>query len=275
VTHRQMTAVSYPPVTRKGFGRRWMNDATAADDPSTAEQPDDRRPRAGAGAGSRDDELSAALRAAQGRSEAAFREVYRHVQPRLLRYLTAIVATDAEDVAADAWVQVVRRLGDFDGDIEHFRRWVTTIGRTRAIDHTRRKARRRLADEPVETMTDLVGPDDPEAAVLTRLATDSALSAIIALPPDQAEAVLLRTVLALTPAEAARILGKRPAAVRVACRRGLQRLARDFARTQQFAGTKREISHLSPASMKCPANVHTCGPAPWCAATRTGQRAKL
>jgi RNA polymerase sigma-70 factor, ECF subfamily len=48
------------------------------------------------------------------------------------------------------------------------------------------------------------------------------------LPPDQAEAVLLRAVLGLDAQTAARILGKRPGAVRTAAYRGLRTLAREL-----------------------------------------------
>ncbi len=49
-----------------------------------------------------------------------------------------------------------------------------------------------------------------------------------ALPRDQAEAVLLRVVVGLDGPAAARVLGKRPGAVRTAAYRGLRRLARQL-----------------------------------------------
>ena len=42
--------------------------------------------------------------------EAAFVVVFREIQPRLLRYLRTLCGADAEDIAAEAWVQVVRGL---------------------------------------------------------------------------------------------------------------------------------------------------------------------
>jgi RNA polymerase sigma-70 factor (ECF subfamily) len=45
------------------------------------------------------------------------------------------------------------------------------------------------------------------------------------LPIDQAEAVMLRAVLGLDVAAAAKVLSKRPGAVRMAAHRGLRRLA--------------------------------------------------
>ena len=53
-----------------------------------------------------DVDLSVAVQAAQAGDEQAFRLLFRDVQPRLLRYLRAIVADDAEDVAAEALLQI-------------------------------------------------------------------------------------------------------------------------------------------------------------------------
>jgi RNA polymerase sigma-70 factor (ECF subfamily) len=53
------------------------------------------------------------------------------------------------------------------------------------------------------------------------------------LPPDQAEAVLLRAVVGLDAGTAARVLGKRPGAIRTAAYRGLRTLARHFNQTGQ------------------------------------------
>jgi DNA-directed RNA polymerase specialized sigma24 family protein len=72
----------------------------------------------------------------------AFRVLYRDIQPRLLRYLHALVGQDAEDVAAETWLQITRDLPAFSGDYDHFRGWTATIARHRALDHLRRAARR-------------------------------------------------------------------------------------------------------------------------------------
>ena len=54
----------------------------------------------------------------------------------------------------------------------------------------------------------------------------AAVALIATLPPDQAEAVLLRAVVGLDAAAAGAVLGKRPGAVRTAASRGLRTLAR-------------------------------------------------
>jgi RNA polymerase sigma-70 factor (ECF subfamily) len=175
-------------------------------------------------------DLAAAVRAAQCGDEAAFRVLYRDLQPRLLRYLVALVDEDADDVAAEAWLHIARDLGNFRGDTRRFRAWVTTIARHRAIDHLRREDRRPPAGLLIEDLHDLAGPHDTARSALDRVAADDTVSLIAALPPGQAEAVLLRVVLGLDAAQAARVLGKRPGAVRTATHRGLRTLAQHLQR---------------------------------------------
>jgi RNA polymerase sigma-70 factor, ECF subfamily len=173
------------------------------------------------------DELEAALADAQGGDPDAFRTLYRDTQPRLLRYLHALAGDDAEDIASETWLHIARDLHTFHGDYDGFRGWAATIARHRALDHLRRHARRPPAiPVPADDLAHLAAPDDTAARALDTLATDAAVRLIATLPPDQAEAVLLRAVLGLDAATAAQVLGKRPGAIRTAAYRGLRTLAR-------------------------------------------------
>jgi RNA polymerase sigma-70 factor (ECF subfamily) len=176
------------------------------------------------------DPLDAAVERMLAGDETAFRQIYREVQPPLLRYLTVLVGPgDAEDVASDAWAQAFRDLHTFSGDADGFRGWVTTIGRNRAIDHLRRSKRRPASDESVDDLIDLHDPADVEGDILGKVQSEEALRLIASLPPDQAEAIMLRTVLGFDAPTAARILGKRPGAVRAASHRGLKQLAKKLS----------------------------------------------
>lgn len=171
--------------------------------------------------------LDHAVEAMQDGDEAAFRLVYRHVQPALLRYLTVLVGpADAEDVASEAWAQAFRDLDRFSGNADGFRGWITTIGRNRALDHLRAARRRPVAEESVDEMVDLPDVADVEGDTLTKVSSEAVIRLIGSLPRDQAEAIVLRTVLGFDAPTAARILGKRPGAVRAASHRGLKQLAR-------------------------------------------------
>lgn len=174
--------------------------------------------------------LDHAVEAMQAGDEAAFRLVYHHVQPPLLRYLTVLVGpVDAEDVASEAWTQAFRDLDRFSGDADGFRGWITTIGRNRALDHLRHGRRRPVSEEPVDELLDLPDEADVEADTLGRVNSEAVVRLISALPRDQAEAIMLRTVLGFDAPTAARILGKRPGAVRAAAHRGLKQLAKKIA----------------------------------------------
>ncbi|WP_084036737.1 RNA polymerase sigma factor [Haloechinothrix halophila] len=170
-------------------------------------------------------DLAVALGVAQRGGEDGFRVLYRDVQPRVLRYLRALVGGDAEDVAAEAWLHIARDIGAFRGGVDDFRGWATRIARNRAMDHLRRQRRRPNADAPAESLHDLPAPSDTADAAVTALATDTAVALIARLPRDQAEAVLLRVVVGLDAKAAATVLGKRAGAVRTAAHRGLRTLA--------------------------------------------------
>ncbi|MFI6566242.1 RNA polymerase sigma factor [Streptomyces sp. NPDC050534] len=172
-----------------------------------------------------DEELGTAVARAQEGDEASFARAYRIVQPGLLGYLRGIVGDDAEDVASDAWLEIARDLGRFKGDGAGFRGWTATIARHRALDHLRRqKVRPRSAGFDADVL-ELAGPHSTHDQALEALSTERALELVRSLPPDQAEAVLLRVVVGLDGPSAARVLGKRPGAVRTAAHRGLKRLA--------------------------------------------------
>jgi RNA polymerase sigma-70 factor (ECF subfamily) len=165
------------------------------------------------------------LAAAQGGDEQAFALLWRDLQPALLRYLRVAAREVAEDLAADTWVSLIRGLGRFRGDERAFRAWAFTVARHRAIDWRRQAARRLTNSVPVEQLAGRAAPDDPVAQVLEVQSTRAALALLAELPPDQAEVVALRVLGGLEVADVARILGKRPGAVRVLAHRGLRRLA--------------------------------------------------
>jgi RNA polymerase sigma-70 factor, ECF subfamily len=182
--------------------------------------------------------LAEALAGALRGDAEAFGVLYRDTQPRLLRYLRALVGSDAEDIASETWLHITRDLHTFNGDTDGFRAWAATIARHRALDHLRRQARRPPPLLlPAEDLTWLAAQDDTATAATDALATTQAIRLIASLPRDQAEAVLLRAVLGLDATRAGAVLGKRPGAVRTAAYRGLRTLARHLEQTQDDVPT--------------------------------------
>ncbi|NBH02575.1 sigma-70 family RNA polymerase sigma factor [Amycolatopsis sp. SID8362] len=179
---------------------------------------------------------SAALRSAQHGDDDSFRVLYRAVQPGLLRYLRVLVGMDAEDIASEAWLQIARDLGTFRGDLDGFRGWAATIARHRALDFLRHRRRRPVGTDDVEQLASLPAREDTAGSAMAAIGTDAALALISKLPRDQAEAVLLRAVIGLDAAAAAKVLGKRPGAVRTAAYRGLRKLAEYLDQPSSPAG---------------------------------------
>jgi RNA polymerase sigma-70 factor, ECF subfamily len=177
------------------------------------------------------DEFPAVLAAAQDGSEAAFATLWRDANPALLRYLRVVAPDAAEDVAAETWVQVVRGLPGFRGDEQGWRAWLFTTARRRAVDEGRRRSRHPAA--PLAEVPGDLEPRAEDAAVLAmqNLATAAVIAAVAALPPAQAEVILLRVLAGLDTEAVARIVGRSPGAVRVAAHRGLRRLAQTLAPT--------------------------------------------
>jgi RNA polymerase sigma-70 factor (ECF subfamily) len=178
-----------------------------------------------AAASDEDSRLQISLNAARAGNVTAFEAIYRALAPRLSRYARGLVGQDADDVAAEAWLQIVRDLEKFDGDWDAFRGWSARILRNRAIDHLRAAARRPMRAGTLDALIERASTDDTAGAAEESLSTAAAVELIATLPPDQAEAVLLRAVMGLDAKSAAAVLGKRAGAVRVAAHRGLKTLA--------------------------------------------------
>jgi RNA polymerase sigma-70 factor (ECF subfamily) len=172
------------------------------------------------------DFLDDALARAVAGDEGGFLQLWRTLQPRLLRFLRVVGSDDPEDVASETWLHVVRDLCMFSGSGDDFRRWLFTIARHRAIDAARARSRRpaRAANAGLDILADT---HVVEEQVLDGISAEGAVILLRRLSPDQAEAVALRVLAGLDTPDVAEILGKSPGAVRVALHRGLRTLADD------------------------------------------------
>jgi RNA polymerase sigma-70 factor, ECF subfamily len=150
----------------------------------------------------------------------ALAQLWRELNPLLLRYLRGRIGSSADDIAAQTWLDATRRLNEFQGGDDDFRRWLFTIARRRLIDELRRRERRpevsswMPASEPVHFDAEVDQLDD----------LGRALQLVRRLPDDQADAVLLRVVADLDVAEVAKVMGRPEGSVRVLVHRGLRKL---------------------------------------------------
>jgi len=212
------------------------------------------RTRSGTQAEPEDDaELGEVLARAQKGDSEAFRALYRDLQPRLLRYLRVLAGQDAEDIASETWLQVTRDLAGFTGTYDGFRGWTATIARHRALDHLRRNQRKPalpVPDDDLATWADTGHGADTAQQALDAVATRDAIALIATLPPDQAEAVLLRAVLGLDATTAGNVLGKRPGAIRTAASRGLRTLHKKLDRNAREAPLTDPVTQTRDLALK-------------------------
>jgi RNA polymerase sigma-70 factor (ECF subfamily) len=171
------------------------------------------------------DDFRSVLAAARMGEEAAWERIYRSLAGSVIGYLRARGAADPEDLAGEAFLQIVRDLDRFAGDERDFRAWAFTIVHRRLIDDRRRRARRpAVADGPVPE----VAAGDVRADASARLERAAVLDVLAGLPVDQRTVLLLRILGDMTIEEIASAVGKRPGAVKALQRRGLRRAARAY-----------------------------------------------
>jgi RNA polymerase sigma-70 factor (ECF subfamily) len=175
-------------------------------------------------------DFDSVLAGAQAGAEWAFALLYRDLNPRLLRYLGAHAPSVAEDLTADTWLAAARQLAGFEGGEGDFRAWLFTIAYRQLVQHWRQTTRRRTDPVGPESFPELAAPDDPEAAGVSAMsARDAAAALAAALPPDQAQVILLRVVAGLDVDQVATLLGKRAGTVRVLQHKAIRRLAEKFS----------------------------------------------
>jgi RNA polymerase sigma-70 factor (ECF subfamily) len=165
------------------------------------------------------------LLAAQAGDENAFAQLWRALNPPVVRYLRTLAPASASDLASETWVQVIRNLSKFSGGEPAFRAWVFTIARNKVLDAARHDRRRpQAAPTDDEALHRMPSQDDTAQLAMDNLSTDAAIALIASLPRDQAEVIMLRVVAGLDATAVGVILGKSPGAVRVTAHRGLRRL---------------------------------------------------
>lgn len=170
------------------------------------------------------------LQAAREGDELAWSEIYGELAPAVLGYLRGNRAPDPEDVLGEAFLQVARDVGRFEGDWPAFRAWVFTITHHRLIDARRRSARRpvELVAEAPEPPAAL--PDTAAEGALARISAERVSTLLEKLSPDQRAVLLLRVIGDLSLEQVAEILGKRTGAVKQLQRRGLAAVKRELER---------------------------------------------
>ena len=166
------------------------------------------------------------LRAAQAGGEWAWGRLYSDLAPTVLGYLRSRGAPDPEDLLGEVFLQVVRDVGAFSGDERDFRAWVLTVAHHRLLDDARYRGRRPVESVAEEALLAAAVRGDVEEEALLGLEMERLRRALEGLSADQQDVLMLRLFGELTIEEVARVVGKRPGAVKALQRRGLMALKR-------------------------------------------------
>lgn len=165
-------------------------------------------------------------------------ELWRTYQPQLLRFLRSRRSASPDDVAAQVWLEVGRSLVRFDGDGRDFQRWCFTIARRRDIDAARRARRRR--ESPTHELNE--SSDVAAASAVDEVSSlDAAIELVASLPPQMAEAIMLRVVHDLDVGAVASIMDVSEGNVRVLVHRGLTKLRATMTVHRQASTTTRPV----------------------------------
>jgi len=145
-----------------------------------------------------DGDLQALVRRARDGSAQAWQELIRRYSPGLLGYLVRSVGnrTDAEELLQETFLRVVRGLRNY-REQERFEVWLFRLARNLVIDHWRKNRPvldAELAGDENGGPIDRTPGDEPDPADAAdmREQEDWLTAAMVALPPEQRDAILMR-----------------------------------------------------------------------------------
>ena len=166
--------------------------------------------------------------------EAAFAELVRRYQTRLLRLAQATVGSRAvaEEVTQDTWLAVMRGIDRFEGR-SSFRSWLFKVLLNRARSAATREQRAGRPDEDVEERFDAGGgwvsppvpwSDQVDDQLTAHELASRVRSLLPQLPEAQRQVVILRDIERVDPGDVSAMLGISDGNQRVLLHRGRTRL---------------------------------------------------
>jgi len=177
----------------------------------------------------------ALVRRAIARDREAFGVLYdRHVV-RVYRHIYYMVgnAAEAEDLAAQAFLQAWEAIHRYQIRGAPFVSWLLRIAHNLGVSHLRSK---RDSSELPETLVDHSRHGNPEEVLQRQVEADRVRQAIMRLRDEQRQVIMLRFVEDLEYREVAAIVGKSVAAVRVIQHRALNALRKQMRQDEASTG---------------------------------------
>jgi RNA polymerase sigma-70 factor (ECF subfamily) len=198
-------------------------------------------------------DADALVSAARSGDAAAFDRLVRRFRPRI--YALALhlsgSASDADDIAQDAFVQAYRHLSEFEGR-SHFFTWLyrITVNRALSVQRAHKRGVVSLDDVRVQVALQVDAPSDPRLALELRETYAALLEALDGLSSSLKSAVVLTALQGLSYQEAAIVLGTSEGAIAVRIHQARQQLrgavAAIFARKAESARPKLASLRLNP-----------------------------
>lgn len=157
--------------------------------------------------------------------DTAFEALYEAQADRVTRYITARVGMRqvADDLTAQTFLKALEAMRRGKGG-RNLTAWLFGIARHVVADYYRQR-KPELPLEDAESASEVVAIGD---TVERKLRLEQVASALKMLSPPRAEALALRIFGGLTTAEAARVMGRTPRAVKMLVYRGTQDLQNLF-----------------------------------------------
>ena len=155
-------------------------------------------------------------------------QIYTEYRGRVMGYIRARVrqAADAEDLCADVFEKIQRKLGDFDREKASLSTWIFTITRNTVIDFFRRS---RPTQEPDENLADDTEIDE---GLLRAESLEELAAALQALPRQLRDLIVLRYYDGKPLTEIAQLMGLSYGAVKLRHQNALLELRRRLSRDQ-------------------------------------------
>jgi RNA polymerase sigma-70 factor (ECF subfamily) len=171
--------------------------------------------------------VKAAIVSAQAGNAQALRFLYLRHADEILRFVKSLVKDhhEAEDITQNVFIKLMRVIGKYEPREVPFSAWIRKVARNVALDHLR--ARRLTLFEDIH-----VAEDDRRQ--ISRERNRDLCEALAELTEDQREVLVLRHIVGLSPAEIAKLLGKKENAIHALHHRG--RLSLQSALTELGAG---------------------------------------
>jgi RNA polymerase sigma-70 factor (ECF subfamily) len=180
-------------------------------------------------------DLERLVRSASKGDKGAAAVLFDRYYPRVYRYALVRLKSrmDAEDVAAETFAKVLRELKRFKWQGGGFEAWLFRIASNAVVDHFRRSGREGHVEQEAEGVWSR-DERTPETAALEKERAQRLHVLIAALSADQREVLALRFGAGLGSDEIAKVMNRKPNAVRQLQFRALASLRSRFPDPQDI-----------------------------------------